>query len=47
MEPSLNFVFSKSSILRDHVKEVDVVVHAHNPQTRVTDIFLRLTGYLN
>lgn len=42
MEQSLNFSFSKSadmsSKLRDHVKEADVVVHAHNPQTRVTDI---------
>lgn len=51
MEQSLNFIFSKtgdmSSILRDHVKEVDMVVHAHNPQTRVTDIFLGITGYLN
>lgn len=48
---SLNFIFGKSgdmsSILRDHVKEVDVVVHAHNPQSRETDIFMGLTGYPN
>lgn len=42
MKQPLNFFFSKnvdmSSKLRDHVKEADVVVHAHNTQTRATDI---------